>query len=160
MATQTLQDLSIRLSAVDGVNTLVPSSSAIPTIYADLNGLHTTLSQLVLTLQSQWNMILGELTAIQVGLAGENLDQAVRLGPVALTNGLHGPYQVNLPVSFADGNYTTEVSLILGEIISTAACVVAGITQQSTPGNGVNVWVYNGDSVTHNVTINVFVRHD
>ncbi len=160
MATQTLQDLSVRLSAVDGINTAVTSSASIPTINNDLNGLHTTVNQLALSLQSQLNTIYSQLTTVEAGLAGENLDQAVRLGPLSLGAGLHGPYAVNLPVSFADGNYTTEVTVTLGEAISTAACIVAGVTQQSTPGNGVNVWVNNGDSITHNVTINVFVRHD
>lgn len=161
MATPTLQDLSIRLSAVDGVGAAVPSLANIPVIQTDLNGLHTTLNQLVLTLQTQWNSLTTQLQAIQVGLAGETTDQAARAGAYLLTaTTMGGPYTVNFAAPYADGSYTTEVTVTLGEAISTAACYVAGVKQQNTAGNGVLVWVYNGDSVNHNITINLFARHD
>lgn len=161
MVTPTLQDLAIRLSAVDGIGATVPSQADIPTIESDLNGLHTTINQLVLTLQTQWNTILTQLQAVQASLAVGYEAQDVRVGPITITaTTLHTPITVNFPAPFADGLYTVEATVVLGEAISTAPCFVAGVQQQGTAGNGILVWVMNSDSVTHNVTVNVSCRHD
>jgi len=69
MATPTLAELAIRLTTVDGVGAAVPSSADIPTIEADLNGLHTTIQQLSLIIQSQLNTLAAQVTQLQTGLS-------------------------------------------------------------------------------------------
>lgn len=160
-STPTLSQLSTRLTAVDGIGAAVPSSAAVPTINSDLNGLHETIQQWALVVQADLNKFGQELAQLQTAVAGEANDQAVRLGPVPVDNGaMTGPYTLSFVAPYSDGLYTTEVTVSVGEAISTASCQVAGVQQQSTPGNGVLVWVINNDSIGHNVTINVFVRHD
>jgi len=160
-STSTLSQLSTRLTAVDGIGATVPSSANIPTINAALNGLNTTIQQWGLVVQTELNAFEAALDQLSTAVAGEANDQAVRLGTVLVTSGtLSTPYSLSFVVPYADGLYTTEVTISLAEPLSTAPCIVAGVKQQSTPGNGVIVWVMNNDSVDHNVTINVFVRHD
>jgi len=54
-----------RVTALDGINAATPSASAVPTIQADLNGLHTSLNQLVLTIQTQLNLVANLVTQLQ-----------------------------------------------------------------------------------------------
>ncbi|MGC1582165.1 MAG: hypothetical protein WA766_11810 [Candidatus Acidiferrales bacterium] len=157
----TLSQLSTRLTAVDGVGAAVPSSADIPTINADLNALHNTIQQWALVVQAEINAFAADLAQLQTAVAGEANEQAVRMGTVLVTAGtLSVPYSLAFPTPFADGLYTTEVTVSIAEPLSTASCVVAGVQQQSTPGNGVIVWIVNNDSINHNATINVFARHD
>lgn len=161
MATPTLQDLSIRVSAIDGIGTQVPSRADIPVIQTDLNGLHTTINQLTLTLQAQLNGIAADISTLMAGLAGEALTQAVRIDNISCPSGLlSGPFTVNFTAPYLDGAYSVVASAALGEALATAACFVAGVKKQPVPGQGVIVWILNNDSIDHNVTINVFARHD
>jgi hypothetical protein len=67
MSTPTLAQfilLQNRVTALDGVTSPVPSNAAVPTIEADLNGLHTTINQLTLLLQSQMNTITSQLAQV------------------------------------------------------------------------------------------------
>ena len=161
MSTPTLQSISIRLSAVDGIGANPPSGAAIPTIETDLNGIHTTIDQLTLLIQSQLYMVMSQLTAVEIGLAGQTVSQTVRAGAYTLgASTLGGPYTVNFPAPYTDGLYTVETTITLGESLSTAGCSVAGVKQQATPGNGISVWVMNSDSIIHTVTVNCFVQHD
>src|SRR5665213_1800193 len=57
--------LANRVTAIDGITSPNPPAAAVPTIQADLNGLHTTLNQLVLLLQSQLNQVLATVSQIQ-----------------------------------------------------------------------------------------------
>jgi hypothetical protein len=54
-----------RLTALDGVGAVVPSSAAVPVLQADMNGLRSTLNQLVLTLQSQLNAYGQQVSQLQ-----------------------------------------------------------------------------------------------
>lgn len=54
-----------RVTALDGISAAIPSASAVPTIQKDLNGLHTTLNQLVLTIQTQLNLVANLVTQLQ-----------------------------------------------------------------------------------------------
>jgi hypothetical protein len=54
-----------RLTALDGITSPVPSGAAVPTIEKDLNGLHTTINQLTLTIQAQLNEIGQQLQTLQ-----------------------------------------------------------------------------------------------
>lgn len=161
MSTPTLQSVSTRLSALDGINAAVPSQASVPVIQADLNGLHTTISQLTLTIQAQLNQFSEDLAVVQAALAGQVVDQTLRLGPLTIpATSFQGPYSINFTNSYADGNYTVEVTGSVGEPMATAGCFVSGVQKQPTPGNGVQVWITNSDSIQHTVTFNVFVRHD
>lgn len=61
MATPTISQLAQRVSALDGIGALSPSGAVVPTIFNDLNGLHTTISQLTLTIQSQLNTTITQV---------------------------------------------------------------------------------------------------
>jgi len=82
--------------------------------------------------------------------------------PGTVTAGtLGGPYTINFSPAFADGNYTVEVTAVIGETLyGGGPCFIAGVQQQVTPGNGINVWVSNNDTNNHTVTINIIARHD
>lgn len=54
-----------RVTALDGIGASIPSASAIPAMQADLNGLHTTINQLVLTIQTQLNLVANLITQLQ-----------------------------------------------------------------------------------------------
>jgi len=54
-----------RLTALDGITSPVPSSAAVPTIEADLNGIHTTISQVTLTIQAQLNQVTQQVATLQ-----------------------------------------------------------------------------------------------
>lgn len=54
-----------RLTAIDGIGAAIPSSSSVPTILADLNGIHTSISQLALTVQSQLNQTTSTVNTLQ-----------------------------------------------------------------------------------------------
>lgn len=101
-------------------------------------------------------------------LAATSAVKTARLNIGSLvTAGFSGPHALTFATPFADGNYTVQVSVTCGEAPETATVAafpsvgVACINYQSTPGNGVNVWVANNDSGTHtNVTIQVTAVHD
>jgi hypothetical protein len=57
--------LANRVTAIDGITSPNPPAAAVPTIYADLNGLHTALNQLVLLIQTQLNQVLSNVSQIQ-----------------------------------------------------------------------------------------------
>lgn len=63
MGTPTLSQLAARVTAIDGIGSQVPSTASVPTIFNDLNGLHTTISQLTLTIQAQLNTTLTQVNA-------------------------------------------------------------------------------------------------
>jgi len=54
-----------RLTALDGINSPIPSAAAVPTVEKDLNGIHTTINQLTLTIQAQLNAIGQQLSTLQ-----------------------------------------------------------------------------------------------
>lgn len=60
-----LTNFLARLSAIDGIGLSNPSTGDIPVIESDINGLRTTLSQVVLTIQSQLNAIQNQVNNIQ-----------------------------------------------------------------------------------------------
>lgn len=60
-----LDDLTLRVTALDGIGSQVPSASSVPTIFAQLNSLNTTIQQLTLTLQAQLNTIAVTITTLQ-----------------------------------------------------------------------------------------------
>lgn len=167
MGTPTIIQLAARLTTLDGVGAQVPSRASVPTIFADLNALHTTINQLTLTVQAQLNTTISQVNALDA-LVDELLygtnnvsGQTLRVGPFTVDSGYcDGPYIVNFTNVYSDGFYTVEVSIVLNEAISSAPCSVGGITQQTNPGNGINVWIINNDSIIHNATINIYVRHD
>ena len=90
--------------------------------------------------------------------------QTFRYGPVtSLTGSTQGPYTVNFPTPYADGLYTVEVTPVGSEALGTLGATTVLVTYvypQTTPGNGIFVYVTNNDSITHYVNFNVFVRHD
>lgn len=66
MATPTqVMEILNRLTALDGITSPVPSGAQVPVIQKDLNGLHTTINQLTLTLQAQLNTIAQQLQTLQ-----------------------------------------------------------------------------------------------
>ena len=98
-------------------------------------------------------------------LAGSSNVQTVRFGPTAaLTISMQGPYSIDFPIPFADGNYTVEATAVcaeaLGTLAYTANVVVGLIRPQAVPGNGVIVYISNGDSITHSVTVHITAKHD
>jgi len=54
-----------RLTALDGITSPIPSAAAVPTIEADLNGIHTTISQVTLTIQAQLNEVTQQVATLQ-----------------------------------------------------------------------------------------------
>lgn len=70
-----------------------------------------------------------------------------------------GPFTINFTPAFADNNYTVEATVVVGEALSTAPCVIAGV-QQNGGGAGVDVWVVNNDTINHTVFVNIIARHD
>lgn len=114
-------------------------------------------------------LVEGDIAGLVTDLASINAKlaktQTVRFGPTAcLTGSMQGPYSINFPTPFADGNYTVQATATCAEAAGTlalAAIVVVGqIRPQATPGNGVIVYLTNGDSITHSVTVNLTVIHD
>ena len=98
-------------------------------------------------------------------LAGSGKVQTVRSSPIAaLTIAMQGPYSIDFPTPFADGNYTVEATAVCAEALGTLAYtanVVVGLIQpQVVPGNGVIVYISNGDSITHSVTVHITATHD
>jgi hypothetical protein len=77
---------------------------------------------------------------------------------------LGGPYTINFPTPFADGNYTVQCTAEIGEVSSYGAVTsiidIASVQKQGTPGNGVIVSASNADSINHTVTIHVTAIHD
>ena len=71
-----LTTLQNRVTTLDGVGAQVPSRSTIPVMQSDLNGLHTTLNQLTLTLQAQLNTIATQVAVAQAAL------NALLAGPI------------------------------------------------------------------------------
>jgi len=65
MATPSLQEIANRVTALDGIGAQIPSSSSVPTIFNDLNGLRTTINQLTLTLQAQLNEVANLVNTLQ-----------------------------------------------------------------------------------------------
>ncbi len=64
-----------RLTALDGITSPVPSAAAVPTIEADLNGVHTTIAQVTLTIQAQLNEVTQQVATLQ-GTVNELLGNA------------------------------------------------------------------------------------
>ena len=98
-------------------------------------------------------------------LSNSSSIQTVRSGPHSITAAtLGGPYTINFTTPFADGNYTVQVTAVIGETSSygavTSIIAIASVQQQGTPGTGVIVSVSNADSITHTVTIQVTAIHD
>jgi hypothetical protein len=111
----------------------------------------------------------GDITGLVTDLAAINAKlaktQTVRFGPTAvLTVAMQGPYSIDFPVPFADGNYTVEATAVcaeaLGTLAYTANVVVGLIEPQVVPGHGVIVYLSNGDSITHSVTVHITAVHD
>lgn len=100
----------------------------------------------------------------QTPAGGGAVLQTFRSAPVAsLTGSTQGPYALNFPTPYADGNYTFEITAVGAEAMGTLGAttiIVAYAYPQATPGVGINAYVTNNDSITHSVTFHVFVRHD
>jgi hypothetical protein len=101
-------------------------------------------------------------------LSNSSSTQTVRSNIGTVLNGaVSGPNTVSFTAPFTDGNYTVQVSVICSEAPGTPTVTqfpsigVSCIKYQTTPGNGVLVWVTNNDSIPHtNVTIHVTAIHD
>jgi hypothetical protein len=98
-------------------------------------------------------------------LFGQPNVQHARSGPHSVaTATLGGPYTINFPTPFADGNYTVQCTAEIGEVSSygavTSIISIASVQKQGTPGDGVIVSVSNADSIVHTVTIHVTAIHD
>lgn len=77
-----------RLTALDGITSPVPSAAAVPTIEADLNGVHTTIAQVTLTIQAQLNEVTQQVATLQ-GTVNEILGGIPGIVPVT-TPGITG----------------------------------------------------------------------
>lgn len=120
MSLTPLNLLTNRVTALDGITSPVPSAAAVPTIEADLNGIHTTISQVTLTLQAQLNQLMQEV-AVLTALTNQLLGGAPLVIPV--TKRLSYTIQpadvlassVNLSliwtIPYVDLNYTCSVSV-------------------------------------------------
>jgi len=127
MSTPTLAQfvlLQNRVTALDGITSANPPAAAVPTIYADLNGLHSSLNQLVLLLQSQMNQITATLaqssgTSYPPQYLLANLPIGIEGQIAYVTNGLkvgestgHGS---GVPVYFSNGlwrAYSTDAMVL------------------------------------------------
>lgn len=76
-----------------------------------------------------------------------------------LTSGSGVTIEVDFPTPFEDDLYTVEATVEVSESISTAPVIIGGIRKNS-PGVGVFAYIYNFDSVSHNVTVHVMAVHD
>jgi len=54
-----------RVTEIDGIGSVVPSSADIPVVMNDLNGMHTTINQLVLQIETQLNAVNNQLLTLQ-----------------------------------------------------------------------------------------------
>ena len=106
-----------RLTALDGITSPVPSAAAVPTIEADLNGIHTTIAQVTLTIQAQLNEVTQQVATLQ-----------------ATVNQLLGNAGIQLPA------YAT--ALLPTGIAGQMAYATDGRKTGETAGNGTGVPVY------------------
>jgi hypothetical protein len=150
-----LTQLDNRMTALDGVGAQVPSSAQVPTVFRDLNGLHTTISQLTLTLQSQLNEVSVAVATLQasvnnlLGIGGGNA--AARKS--FTTAGTTGSIDISFLVPFVDDNYTASVS-----IESTVAVHIDKFIKKADH-SGVTVF-YTAGSSGLAATAHVVARHD
>lgn len=140
-----------RLTALDGVTSPIPSSSAVPTIKHDLNGLHTTLAQLTLTIQAQLNEVLTQVAILQAavdeiagGLPAVNPQaQAVVAGE--FING-YDPTTGLFSLGSAAGAGVSSVNSETGDVV-----LVAGSGISVTP-SGSNITIANTRAAVTDVT--------
>lgn len=150
-----IQQLDNRLTALDGVGAQVPSQAAVPTLFAGLNGLKTTINQLTLTIQSQLNTIAQTIATLQttvnnlLGIGGGN--QAGRVG--FTTSGASGTIDVLFITPFADDNYTAVVSI---ESLSLVQAV--GFSKKSDHSGVTVAYTASGSGIS--ATAHVIARHD
>lgn len=153
-----IDDLSQRVTALDGVGAQVPSRSAVPTIYTDLNGLHGTINQLTLTIQGQLNTIAASITTLQ-GTVNNLLGLPVPLlqsARAALTStGTTGVVDVLFPAAYADNNYTASVAI--ETLAADFSVTVVGFVKKPN-GAGVTV-MYNAVGAGRNATAHVIAQH-
>ena len=153
-----LTQLDNRLTTLDGVGAQVPSSAQVPTVLRDLNGLHTTISQLTLTLQSQLNEVSASVATLQasvnnlLGIGGGNA--AARKS--FTTSGTTGTIDVLFLIPFVDDNYTASVSI---EVATTGVVVQAIRFVKKADHSGVTV-VYTASGAGVAAIAHVIARHD
>src|SRR5208337_748110 len=111
-----------RLTALDGITSPVPSAAAVPTIEADLNGIHTTIAQVTLTIQAQLNQVTQQVATLQ-----------------GTVNELLGNAGIQLPA------YTT--ALLPPGVPGQMAYATDGLKVGETTGHGTGVPVYYSNGV-------------
>lgn len=138
-----------RLTALDGITSPVPSGAAVPTIEADLNGLHTTINQVTLTLQAQLNQVLQQVAVLQATvnefLGGTPVTAPVNT-PAVSGEALIG-YDSNTG-EFTQGSVATSSPVLSATITLSAAQVAAlntvPIQIVAAPGAGKAIMVTMG----------------
>jgi hypothetical protein len=115
-----LTALHNRVTALDGVGATVPSKSAMPVVQNDLNGLHTTLNQLTLALQSQLNLIATQITTLQ-GTVNQLLG-----GPIVAPTSIAAiPGQSLVSYNSTTGTFTQAPNLIrTAQVVLTSAQIL------------------------------------
>jgi hypothetical protein len=150
-----LTQLDNRLTALDGVGAQVPSAAQVPVLFKGLNGVHTTISQLTLTLQAQLNEVAQAISVVQnsvnnlLGIGGGNA--AARR--TFTTSGTTGFIDVLFTTPFVDDNYTATVS------IESAVDVSIKKFTKKVDHSGVTVF-YTAASSGLAATAHVVARHD
>lgn len=152
--------LQNRVTAIDGVGAQVPSQSAVPVIATDLNGLHETINQLTLAIQTQLNTVLNQLISIQgavnnlLGVSGGN--QAARTA--FTTAGTTGTIDIRFITPYPDNNYTAVVSIEPAAATFPVSVQLAGFIRKPD-FSGVTV-MYTAASSALPATAHVIARHD
>jgi hypothetical protein len=177
MATSTqVNEILNRLTALDGITSPIPSGAQVPVIQKDLNGLHTTINQLTLTIQAQLNAVSQQLQTLQ-GTVNKILGGVPGIVPISApaipgdaitaydaTTGLFTQAPVDtgayVPLTSVTGNGFADNSTT-GINITESDPSVGGITISANAmgGNGVAVRALSGTVYLDASAVNIATVH-